>query len=185
MREALASDPCQHCAVTAIPMALTALQCLCTSHFLDNPVSIVPWTSQLSLCWQHSLCRQAPLLNDGCSHPLCSARAVHGLFCFYSSGVKLKQPIKQKLCCPIYTNQWSGLHPSQDSPNSEAISKVKNVWAASSPCWTLTTPLLASSPTSAFWAKTAEAGGRGRRVKQSGKPTVGTTWGCERAWWLS
>lgn len=46
--------------------------------------------------------------------PLCTARALRALFCSYSFGIKLTQAVKEKLCCPVYTNQWRDLHLSQD-----------------------------------------------------------------------
>lgn len=93
--------------------ALPVLFC-CTSHILDYPVPIVPWTSQLPipLPGAQLVLTSTPAKWWTQPSPLCIARAVHGCFCSYSFGVKLKQAIKEKLSCPIYTNQWRDLHLS-------------------------------------------------------------------------
>lgn len=105
-RAALASEPCQHCAIAALPMALTALQRLCTSHFLGNPVSVVPWTSQPPIPLPAAQLVQTSPPAGWWTQPslLCTARGVHGLFCSYSFAVKLKQAVKEKkIFVALYT----------------------------------------------------------------------------------
>lgn len=121
-----------------------------TSHSLDNPVSVVPWTSQLPIPASSMACADRhPCWVMDTASPALHSKSSSWLVLFLLFWSWAKAGCKGKALLPYIHNsmKWLGTcHLLQDWPKSEARSKVKNVWAASSPCWTLTTPRCLPAP---------------------------------------
>lgn len=178
-RAALATEPCQHCAV--VLMALSALQHLSPAIFWIILYLLFPERPTYpSLCQQHGLCRQAPLLSYGhTASPALHSKSSSWLVLLFF-GVKLKQAIKEKLCCPIYTNQWSDLASIAELTKLwDKIQRWKMFGLHHHPAEPSPLPA-AFQPHSSFLSKDSRSWRRREEGKVEWEANSGDTWGCER-----
>lgn len=157
-----------------------------TSHSLDNPVSVVPWTSQLPIPASSMACadRHPCWVMDAAS-PALHSKSSSWLILLLLFWSWAKAGCKGKALLPYIHNEVTW-HLSSIAGLTKIWGKIQSEKCLGS-IITLLKPYhspLPFSPTAAFWAKTAEAGGRGRRVKEW-EAHSRETWGCERPWWPS